>query len=145
MDKVLLNECRGTRASSPEHRLTSTQSQRWMLWSQLSGFLSQTPQYSDSSGALGGWGLSLGRGSRAPRGQDDPAPSSCARCALTPRSCPASVPELIASRAQRLLPTSPLGPSAALSPSRLASPCPAAARPLLPAGPSRPSGCPPGI
>lgn len=38
-----------------------------------------------------------------------------------------------------------LVPRAALPPSRPAPPCPAAARPLLPAGPSRPSGCPPGI
>lgn len=135
----------GTPASSPEHRLSSTQSQKRMLCLSSPGFLPQAPQCRDSSGALGGWGLSQGRGSRAPRGQGDPAPSSCARGALTPPSCPASVPELVASRAQRRLPASPPGPRAALPPSRPASPCPAAARPLLPAGPSRPSGCPPGI
>jgi hypothetical protein len=65
----------GTPASSPEHRLSSTQSQKRMLCLSSPGFLPQAPQCRDSTGALGGWGLSQGRGSRAPRGQGDPAPS----------------------------------------------------------------------
>lgn len=56
-----------------------------------------------------------------------------------------SVPEPAACLAHRAASAPGLRRSPAQRPAGPAPPCPAAARPLLPAGRSRPSGCPPGL
>lgn len=90
----------------------------------------------------GGGSLSRGAGLEAPRGRGPAPPSRAPRTLLAgaPRSCPAfqcrsrppAAHRAASSRSLRRSPPALAGP---------APPCPAAARPLLPAGPGRPSGC----
>lgn len=108
---MLLDECRGTLVGRQSRAQAILYPQSGMdALSQRSRVPSPGPTVQRLHSGPGWVGPTPGAGLPAPPGQGGPAPSSRARGALTPRSCPASVLELVASCAQRRQPASAPGP-----------------------------------